>query len=82
MDKRKSQISKNILIIKIYNKGKTFYEPYEALTPKASKYDLPSSKGQSSHHSSPSDSYKFIRPYIQKTNLLHVCYLDEDLEKI
>lgn len=70
-------------MIKKFNKGKKIYEPYVAIVPEVkSKYDLYLPKGQLSNIFTPSDSYNFISPYIQKTNLLNVCYLDEDLENV
>lgn len=50
--KYKSPHCKNVLI-KMYNKGKKFYEPYAAIATEPSKYDLHSTQGQMSHISTP-----------------------------
>lgn len=80
LDKGKRPMYKNVPI-KMPNKGIKFYEPYASIAPESSKFDLHSNPSHTSHISS-GDSYNQIGPYFEKPYLLHVCFIDEDLEKI
>lgn len=78
-DKGKRPMYKNVPI-KLHKKVIKFYEPYTSIAPESSKFDLHSTPGHTSHITS-HDSCKQISPYYEKPHLLHVCFIDEDLEK-
>lgn len=64
-----SPLSKNFLI-KMFNKGKEFYEPYGAIVPEVkSKYDFNSPQGQSGHFSSPSVTSTNLLTHIFKSQI-------------